>query len=426
MNVSKNRVSIGAVFSVDVLRPAIGGDVIGRLPDGRIVFVRGAAPSDRIAVEITEVKKRFAKGKIIKRTPGDSAVEPFCTAFEECGGCPWQAIPIATQHVSLEAELARRVDRLQRYGKMDVAMGPIKRFSNRAWRSTARVHCRDGVVGFMGYKSHRVIGLETCPVLTPMVDRLFGALKSCVESLSVRTPFVARLTASLGKDSGTVAIDSKVSDKALVILAEALFQIGHVHGVHLGMPNRVVELGECSNMMDPGLAVYPAHGFVQAHQQGNRELVDHVVGLIGPDAAVLELFCGAGNFTFRLLEQGCRVHAIELDASSVERLKQRAAQLGFADQLSARVGNADTLGESLSADVLLVDPPRTGFKNIGAAAQAAGARLLVYVSCDLNTLFRDLENLVIEGWRLESLDGFDLFPHTGHLETVAVLVRSSA
>jgi len=412
------------VHSIDVLRPAIGGDVVGRLPDGRIVFVRGAAPGDRIQVEITDVKKRFAKGRLVHRMPGDASVPPFCPMFEKCGGCPWQAIPLEAQRASLEVELARRIDRLKRFNVGDVHVGSIKAFATKGWRSTARVHSKGGLVGYKEYRRNQIVDLPSCPVLTPTVDRLLKCLKSSVESLSITAPFQARLTAASNQTSGTITITSKVAHDPLVGLAERLCEQSVVHGVGLDMPGRRLSLGDCSNTMQDGLAVYPAGSFVQAHQDGNQALVDYVVERIGAGSRVLELFCGSGNFTFPLLTAGCSVEAVELDAEAVDRLSRRAVELGLSENLKARVGNADSLDSAVLAETILVDPPRSGFKGAANAADAAQALRFVYVSCDLNTLFRDLESLIVQGWSLVSLEGFDLFPHTGHLETVAYLERS--
>ncbi|MFN3202242.1 MAG: class I SAM-dependent RNA methyltransferase [Bradymonadia bacterium] len=429
----------GQQVTLVIERPAFGGRMVARAADGRIIFVRGGAPGDEVRVTLTRIKKQFAEGRvdqIISSGPG--RVDAFCAHAEQCGGCPWQTTTGQLQHAALQAHTVRWAHRAE----PSAQIAPIwSHETDRGWRSTARLQWHDGRVGFFQSGSNAVVPVASCPVLTPEVD----ALRSDVATLlsrQLKGRGVIRLTVAPGEVSGTVAIQP--GEGAPRDLSTALDQLvarsTRCHGgVILGRRGRVIhETGRPENLLGTLGIPHPAGAFVQAHRPGNDALVTHVMAHVGaaaePGASVVELFAGSGNFTVPLAQAGYQVHAVEHDGAAAQALR---ATLEARDELAASVlhlGNADqgpadlgrlspALAQALNeAPVVILDPPRAGARTFASALHTTGAERVIYVACDPATLARDVGEMKAH-WHLAHVQAFDLFPHTGHVETVAVLHR---
>lgn len=427
------RAGVGEIAEVVVERPSFGGKAIARLPDGRVAFISGGAPGDRATVEITASKKRFAEARVSALLePGADRVAPFCAAVGRCGGCPWQVIALGAQREALQAHVARLLTRVE----PTVEMAPLwAEGPDRGWRATTRVHWRDREVGFYGPGSRALVPVARCPVMTPEVSALFEAVRAHMASALVGVGSI-RLTADPGAASGTVALQPGPSAPSVEALAATLERfvarsvVCH-GGVILGRRGRVLrQVGHPSNAFGAMGVAHPAGGFVQAHRAGNQAMVAHVVEAaleICPGGGrVLELFSGSGNFTLALAEAGCHVRAVEHDAGAVACLARVAASKGLEARVEVTDGDADRpVPRGAPVDVLVLDPPRAGARGVMGSMADSGARRVVYVSCDPATLARDLELAIEGGWRLSRARAFELFPHTGHVETVVVLDRGS-
>ncbi len=166
----------GAVIEVVLERPAFGGDVLGYAPDGRVVFVRGAAPGDRVRVRLERVKKRFARGTLIEVLDAPRRAETFCPHLARCGGCPWQRIPVESQREALTAHLART---LSQAAGTPVVPAPLHGpEATMGWRSTTRVHWANGGMGFYGPAGRVVSDIDACPVFEPAVAALYTEVRS--------------------------------------------------------------------------------------------------------------------------------------------------------------------------------------------------------------------------------------------------------
>lgn len=417
----------GEVFEGTVLRPAFGGEVVVEAPDGRIAFLVGAAPGDRVRWRVDEVRKRFLRGSVeALLQAGGARVEPFCPLVDRCGGCPWQRIAPAAQRGALEEHVRRG---LAPAGLTDlepiVAVGEPD-----GWRSTARLHWRDGALGFRARRDTAVVDVPACPVLTPALAAVLAAVRTGLGP-ALRGAGTLRITAAPEAGSGTVAASperrrSQPSTGGLGPALDALVEASPaVHGAVLLDGHRVVaRFGDPANVLD-GVA-HPSSGFVQAHRPGNAALVRAVVDAVGPEPTeILELHAGSGNLTFALAEAGHRLTAVEVDPDAVRALTLEAGARGLEARVTARVGRAERPPDG-AWPIVVLDPPRTGAARAAAAlAPRRGLRRAVYVSCNPATLARDVRVFVDAGWRIECARPFDLFPHTGHVEVVCVLVRGS-
>ncbi len=405
-----------------VERPAYGGDVIAHLPDGRVVFLRGAAPGDVVEAVVCEERPRFARAEIVRRVEaGPEAAVAFCRLFERCGGCPWQTVPDETQRAALDAHVHRVLGRAaSRQGEPPTLRPIVHTPPARAWRSTVRLHWADGRLGFRPAGTRDLLDVDLCPVVTPEVQALLTDVRAALLP-GFSGEGTMRLTAAPGAASGTIAVLPDAPGLATGVEAFVTAS-GRCHGAALLEPGRAPRtFGDPVNRFGPARVPHPAASFVQAHQPGNARLVEAVRAAVG-EGPVLELFAGSGNFTLPLALAGVRVTAIESDAAAVARLRDEARFRNLSERLTAACADAarPPRGEW---PTLLLDPPRAGFRQVASVAERVGARRIVYVSCDPATLARDVEALVAAGWRLAEATSFDLFPHTGHVEVLAVLDR---
>ncbi len=378
----------GDRLGLELERPAFGGALIGRAPDGRIVFARGiAAPGDRVQVELTRVRKRFLEGRVVEREAVGQGVQPFCPLAERCGGCPWQAVPAAAQAEALQAHVERA---------LGVPAPMTQPEPRRAWRSTARVHWAGGRIGFHA-AGGALVEVERCPALRPELQALLDALRAA----ELPGEGTARLTAAPGASSGTIALSSGSRAAAERLLGSPACHGVSIPGARLGQP-----------WDDFGEARHPTGSFVQAHQPGNAALVRAAVALC--EGRVLELFAGSGNFSLALVAAGHALTAVERDAAAVEALRAKGVEAVAGDAAQLPAGDFDTA---------LVDPPRAGAARAIEVLHGRGLRRIVYVSCEPSTLARDVRWLEARGWRADRAATFDLFPHTGHVETLLRVIR---
>jgi len=331
---------------------------VGRLADGRVVFVPWTAPGDQVLVRLTEERKRFARGEVSEvLRPSPDRRSPPCPIAGECGGCAWQHIDYPAQLAAKAGILRDAIERIA--GLTSPAEIPVRSATELGYRSRARVFAQAGEVGFRRMRSHEVCGTQACPVLVPELNAVLGNLAQAPPEGE------AEWLLAVG-DGGEVSI--RVDGPGAKASA-----------IHL-------RVGEDPLRIGPGV-------FFQANAALRGQLAQAVGEACGRGERVLELYAGAGFFTLGL---------------------GRAFAQVTEDYL------ADPRGPR--PDVVLLDPPRTGLPKGGPEALAAlGAERIVYVSCDPATLARDLRILTERGYRLSALTAFDLFPQTPHIEALAIL-----
>lgn len=415
---------LGCVVEVAIERIATGGDGVGRLADGRVVFVPFTAPGEKVAVEITEEEARFARARpvaVLTRSP--ERVEPRCALFGACGGCTFQ-------HLAAPAQLAAKdrivADHLVRPGHVAAERVRPTRGSPLAWgfRHRMRFHGRRGRLGLFRHASQELVEVAACPVASPAIEGLLAPLAEAVRawpnvaleieivddggSLSLAVSFVER---------GAAAPEDVVD--ALAALPDVALVVGNADG------RRIVAGGATG----AGTATAaPPGSFRQANPAANQALREQVAAAVGPGAgAVLELYAGSGNLSAVIAAAGHPVIAVEHDRHAVtagerlaERLPRGAASVRF---VHANVGPF-LRGRAPRVPIVVMNPPRIGLPAKTAPAIAhLGAERLVYVSCNPATLGRDLARLVAEGFAVHEVQPIDLFPQTAHVECVAVLTR---
>lgn len=432
-----------AIGRVDALSSEGWGVV--RAAEGRkTVFVAGALPGELVEYRIRRRERSHDSAEllaVIEAAP--DRVEPRCAHYGSCGGCVLQHLAPASQLAVKDRELR---EALRRIGKVEPAAW-LPPLSGEPWgyRRRARlgarfVHAKGrSLVGFREKMSSFVADVERCEVLRPEAGTLVGALGRLLTSLSIPER-IPQIEAAVG-DNGTVLVVRVLSPpSAEDRMKLAAFE--REHGVTLllqaGRPDQLEALSGSAPELwyelpayDLKLAFEPAD-FIQVNGAMNRLLIDRALELLqpGPGATVLDLFCGLGNFTLPLARRASRVVGIEGDAGLIARARANADRNGITN---AAFHVADLAGEAAVERCLglagkggyshvLVDPPRTGALDVLPALARIAPGRLVYVSCHPGTLARDLGILVSQhGFTLQSAGIVDMFPHTSHVESIAVL-----
>jgi len=377
-------------LTLAIERLASGGEGVAHDPDGRVVFVPGTVPGDRVEVRLVEERRRFARGEVLQRIEdGPDRVEPRCPLVGRCGGCTWQHVAYPAQvraKAAIVEDALRRIGRLELPGEVVCTPSP----EPFGYRGRARLGFDRGRVGFRHLRSHALCPTTTCPVLAP-------PLAEALAELGREPPEgQGELTLAAG-DDGAVCITGDGRPGSGVVLEVA------------GDRVRV-----------------SAGGFLQVNALLRGALADAVFEAVGSGERLAEYFAGAGFFTLGLARRFGRVVAVESHPTATGDLAANLAAAGLSNvKIETAQAESDRHRDALerfAPQVVVLDPPRTGLPpGFAESVAALGADRIVYVSCDPATLARDLRVLCDHGYRLATVRAFDLFPQTPHVETLATL-----
>lgn len=380
-----------------------GGDGLARDEAGRVTFVAGALPGERVRAVIHDRRKDFARATtvdVIEPSP-DRVSAPCPFVAEGCGGCDWQHITPAGQR-RWKAEIVRDALRRQAHLDLDVALGP--ELPAEAYRTTLRGVAVDGRFGFRHRRSHDVVAVSPCLVAHPLVDELVtdGRFPDGEVVLRAGARTGERLAMVHG-DRGGVSVPERVR-----VVTEAELRAGTRAWYHEALAGRTWRIS--------------ARSFFQVRPDGAEALVTAVrealAGSLPADGHLVDLYGGVGLFA-GTVDAG-HVTVVESGASSVAD-----ARLNLADR-DARIIKADVARwRAARAHAVVADPPRAGLAAAGVAAVAAThADRVALVSCDPAALGRDARLLGEAGYRLAGATLIDLFPHTSHVEVVSRFERT--
>jgi 23S rRNA (uracil1939-C5)-methyltransferase len=411
--------------------------------DGKAVFIDDALPGERVEWRRHKRSRNFDEGKLERvLTASPDRVQPQCVHFGVCGGC-------ALQHLAADKQLAFKeqqlFDSLARIGRVS----PLQRLAPLkadAWhyRRRARLAARwvpkknKTVVGFRERSTTYITDVKTCAVLTADVAKLVEPLSALITSLSVRdrVPQIEVAHAE-GAIALVIRVLSTLTDEDLAKLrafastydVELYLQPGGYETV-AKLDGEPRELVYRLPAFDVTVQFQPTD-FVQINARLNELMVDHAIALLAPEASdeVLDLFCGLGNFSLPVARRAKHVVGVEGEAGLVERARGNARRNGIANtEFFAANLAAEDLGTATWArrpySKVLLDPPRAGAREVLPVVAASGAQRVVYVSCHPGSLARDAGLLVNEhGYTLSAAGVMDMFPHTAHVESIAVFDR---
>ena len=410
--------------------------------DGKAIFVDGALPGERVEYSPYRRKPSYEEAKI-SRWLGTSAarIAPLCPHFGVCGGCSLQHADLATQVAAKQRVLE---DSLWHVGRVraETILPPIRGdawgYRRRARLAVRLVPKKGGIlVGFHERRSSYVADMRTCDVLPPHVSGLLVPLRALVASLSIadRLP---QIEVSVG-DRVTVLVfrhlvpltledERKLATFADANGIQAWLQPG---GPETAMPFHPLDAPALDYALEEfGVRIrFLPTDFTQVNAGVNERLVARAVGLLDPQEGeeVADLFCGLGNFALPLARLGARVVAVEGNANLVRRAQENAVANGLNVRFDvANLFDAGACARLPRVAKLVVDPPREGAIEVVKALPAQGAPVrIVYVSCDPATLARDAGVLVaVKGYRLLMAGVANMFPHTSHVESIALFERA--
>ncbi len=439
---SRRRLPVEPV-AIEINDLAHDGRGAGRCGE-KVTFVHGALPGEQVDARLTGRNRRFDEAVVVEVVhPSSDRVLPQCPWFGNCGGC-------ALQHLDHAAQLKWKQQRLDQNFRRIGEVTPrrwLEPLAASPWnyRRRARLSVRNVpgkgrvLVGFREIGGRYVADIETCRILHPaFADRLMS-LSTLIGNLSIPDR-IPQIECSAGDDGAAIVVRhlEPLADNDLELLRDW----SRDHGIAVWMqpkgPDSVHRLAPERHRLayrlesfDLELEFHPQQ-FIQVNAVINRLLIDRAVDLLQPLAGqrVLDLFCGLGNFSLPLARHAGRVVGVELDSSLVDSARLNARANGL-DNTEFIVADLQQPVEQLRwmaqpFDAVLIDPPRSGAAEVLPLVAATQASRIVYVSCDPATLARDAGELVHKhGFRLEAAGIADMFPHTAHVESIAMFVRES-
>ena len=430
-------------FQIQILDLSHDGRGVARREDGKAVFVAGALPGETVLAEPTARSRRFDEARTLEvLTASPERVPPRCPHFGTCGGCVLQHLAEDRQIVAKERVL---LENLERIGKV-VPGRVLEPLTADSWGyrrkgrfSVRRVNKKDKtLVGFREQDPRFVADLGQCHTVIPQIGMKIQALAALVDGLQAREQ-IPQIEFIAGDDAIALTV------RHLAPLDEAdraaLAAFGREHGFSMFLqpkgPDSVHPLGG----QEPALSfrlpqwevelAFEPLDFIQVNAGLNQKMIARALELLDAQAGerVLDLFCGLGNFTLPLARTVAEVVGVEGDAGLVARARANAQRNGLGNaQFFAADLTTDQRGTPwmrAGFDKLLLDPPRSGADEVLKQLPLQGIDRIVYVSCHPGSLARDAGFLVHErGYRLVAAGVMDMFPHTAHVESIALFERA--
>lgn len=415
VTVSGEALRAGAVTEVEVHGISSQGSGVGRLPDGRTVFVPRTAPGDRVKVRLGRVKARWAEAELVEVVePAPTRRPALCTRYDVCGGCQLQHVPEEEQRAWKGRFVSDALERIGGFEAMDppevVASPQAVGYRNRMSFTLRRLRGGRVVAGLhaLGRPTHVVEIDDECVLPEPEIETAWMALRRGWGAGASRLPEGGRLRLTLRLDEArgvTLVVEGGAARWKPEPLLQRVDEIAAI--VHRPGDRDEGRAGPDDVRL----------GFEQVNEGAARLLREHVVARAAGALRVVDAFSGGGAYGRALALAGAEVVGIELDPDAVSESRRDAPPTFATRQGSVE----DVLPSVLPTDLLIVNPPRAGLgPEIVRTILAEPPEHMIYVSCDPATLARDLAELKSR-YAISDLRCFDLFPQTAHVETVVDL-----
>ncbi|MDA3903844.1 MAG: 23S rRNA (uracil(1939)-C(5))-methyltransferase RlmD [Desulfuromusa sp.] len=433
--------SLPTELKVDEILPPLtvetmvnGGAGLARY-EGRVVFIPHVAVGDVVLCRVTKVKKHFLEAEINEMLqPSPQRRQPECPVAGECGGCQWQHLAYSEQ-LQWKESLFRETLTRQCGTNPDKILPIVPAADEWNYRSRVQIKCSNPnatfVTGFYRPKSHSVISIDRCPIIAPELNTLLAHLRKLINR-TVHAKYIPQIDLAVDDNRKCSAVihyaGSDLSSlaallKAGSLVADMLIKSGSKSKLFPIQGEGVLQI---SVDRPPMKLAYAVGSFAQINLEQNRTLVAAVLGLssLTGRERILDLYCGMGNFSLPLARRAKQVIGVEESAASIKMAGENGRQnqienVEFYSQSAE--GALSRFSQQNSVDLLFLDPPRIGAIATMKELLKTPVNKVIYVSCDPQTLARDLKLLVNGGYELVSSQPFDMFPQTHHCESVTLL-----
>jgi len=413
------------------------------LVKGKTTFISGALPQEKVLCKLTKKHRRYNEAQTVEvHSKARERTTPECVHFGVCGGC-------SMQHVEIQAQIQFKqqtvLDQLKHVGKVvpEKILSPIFG-SPWGYRRKARLGVRYVIkkgkllVGFREKCSNYLADIEQCPVLHPSVGTRLMALSALIRGLT-QYDQIPQIEVAVS-DHVTALIFRHMTPLAESDIA-AFCEFGKNNNIHIYLqpnPPAVVHKiwpNDSEDMLSYSLPDYQLDmrfhplDFTQVNSEINRPMIKQALELLDIQSTdtVLDLFCGLGNFTLPIARLAQKVVGVEGSVQMVERAKENAAhnQINNTEFYAANLmePSKSAIWLQKSYDKILLDPPRTGAKEMIPFLSNSAAKRIVYVSCNPSTLARDAGELIHHHYKLKQVGVINMFPHTSHIETIALFEK---
>ena len=419
--------------------------------DGKAIFIDGALPTETVTYQVTRSKDKYAFANVVDvLKQSNLRVQPKCKHFGYCGGCKLQHLDavgqVAAKQRLLENDI-KHIGKAKPENILPPLFGPAWGYRYKARLSVKYVAKKERVlVGFNEKGTRFVADMDSCEVLTPAVSALITPLQELIINLSLRDK-IPQLELAVGEATETahknIVLIFRIMDALLPEDEQLLKQFADQYHVSVWTQTKGPETVKPFYPLDaPSLQysleefalTYPfkPNEFTQVNPQINQVMVRRAMQLLKPQAGerIADFFCGIGNFTLPIARSGATVLGYEGLDNLVARAVESAAlnglehttQFGVSDLFQMTDESLTNLGRF---DKWLIDPPRDGaFALVKAINLDNAPETIVYVSCNPATLARDIDVLVNEkGYKLSAAGVINMFPHTAHVESIALFTR---
>jgi len=443
------------IYTVTIEDIGHKGEGIGKVK-GIPLFIHGGLPGDELKVEITKLKKNYGFAKLLEiQKPSDRRVIPRCPIAEICGGCQIMSLEYSEQ---LNIKTQRVHETLKRIGKIDVpvhdtlGMEEPYHYRNKA-QFPIGMEGSTPIMGFFKTGTHEIVNTEHCYIQDPVNDVLTKIVKEYIAKHSVtvydegsRKGLLRHMVSRISNKTGEVMVIFVINGKELPHqeeLIERLKQeVNNLKTVaqNINTKNTNVIFGETTtilygegyivdHLMDLSFYISP-RSFFQVNPTQTKVLYEKALEYadLNGEETVFDLYCGIGSISLFLAKKSKKVYGIEIVPEAIEDAKKNAELNNFTNTEfilgAAEVAVPKLYEKGITADVVVVDPPRKGCEEIVLETMVKmDPKRIVYVSCNPSTLARDLAYLEENGYKTIEVQPVDLFPHSAHVECVALMYK---
>lgn len=402
--------------------------------EGLVTFIPFTATGDEIRYQTIQQKKNFAIGKLVTIIePSPERIIPLCQYFGTCGGCQ-------LQHINYNAQLEYKrkwiEDALKKIGKLqDITVPPVTP-AHLQWSYRRRInlvlkwHQEVFKTGYIAVDNTSLVEVESCPIFTDKKDPILKAIQEITGQLRSNEPTDGKVTILKSSQGYIIHFHFRtLPENTFAVLSNGLKSYPFITGILATSQKKSFQFGVIDTSCEVGGLSFDFNPktFIQTHPEQSQNIYTTIenLGKTLQPRSVLDLYCGIGISTLLLAKLGCKAKGVELNPQSIELAKSNAKKNGLPHTqfVIADVEKVLTqLLENDKPDFILVNPPREGLSpKITETLKSKPTKTLVYISCMPATLARDLKSLCESGYKVSSIQAFDMFPQTIHVETVVVL-----